>query len=58
MHDVRDGSVLHGGPVKRVTETDLVGAIIHALKAMGVWAWRQNSGSVKLGGRMFHGAPK
>lgn len=40
------------------TETPIVTTILDALKAMGIWAWRQNSGRVKARGGWFYGAPK
>lgn len=39
------------------TETPIVADILHALSAMGIWAWRQNSGHVPRKGGRFFGAP-
>lgn len=38
-------------------ETPIVSSILDALKAMGIWAWRQNAGRVKAKGGWFYGAP-
>jgi hypothetical protein len=48
--------VQKGAAVK--TETPIVSSIVDQLTVLGIWCWRQNSGSVPTRGGYFHGAPK
>lgn len=40
-----------------MTESALVKNTLRALELRGVWAWRANSGTLMIQGRMFKGAP-